>query len=225
MNLATASGSSQIHRALGIAAMLLACTTPAMAQEFSADITSKGGNAPPALGRIYVENNKVRIESPDVPDGYFLVDTAAPLAYFVKGLQKVFMDAKQTSLLTQILVPLDPNDPCRQWQAMAVVAGAADQGRQWTCRPADGDTVDGRRVAVYDTISPRNRHGSAWIDPQLKFIVKFQTDDGATVELRNIRKGPQAARLFELPPSYQKFDPKQLIELIKRSDVWVERPK
>jgi hypothetical protein len=207
--------------------MVFAAGLPARAQEFSADLISMGGNGPSkaGLGKIHVENNKVRIESPDVPDGFFLVDSGARSAYFVKAPQKVFMDSMQTSLLTQILVPVDPDNPCQQWQMMAVVAGAADRGGQWLCERMGGDTLDGHRVTVFRATTPRNRPSSVWIDPQLKFVLKIQTDDGTTVELRNIQKGPQAARLFELPSTYGKFDPKQLIERIKQSDVWVERPK
>jgi hypothetical protein len=36
---------------------------------------------------------------------------------------------------------------------------------------------------------------------------------------------PQPSNLFELPQDYHKFDPMQLIEQIKKSDVWVEPPR
>ena len=36
---------------------------------------------------------------------------------------------------------------------------------------------------------------------------------------------PQPSSLFAVPPDYRKFDPMQLINQIKQSDVWVEPPK
>ena len=210
--------------AVGVAGMLLASSLPAAAEEFSADIASTNATAPSAawLGQLHVENDKVRFEKSDMPDGFFVSDTAAPAAFFVKPAPKVFMDANQTTQLTQLLVPIDPNDPCRQWQTMAVLTGAADKGGQWVCERVGEETIDGRKATVYRATSPTNRQNSAWIDPQLKFVLRIRTDDGTTIELRNIQKGPQVASLFEIPSNYRKFDPKLLIERIKQSDVWVE---
>jgi hypothetical protein len=213
--------------AFGIAGVLLACSLPAAAQQFSADIASANANAPSTgrLGKIHVENDKVRIETPDLPDSFFLVDGAEHVAYFVRPAPRIFMESKQTSQLTQILVPLDPTDPCRQWQRMAVVAGAADQGGRWLCERVGEDRIDGRSVTVYRATSPTNRYSTAWIDPRLRFALRLQTEDGMTFDLRNIQEGPQRKSLFEIPSNYRKFDPAQLIERIKKSDVWVERPK
>ena len=86
----------------------------------SADIVSTNADGQPAgsPGKVYVSNDKVRIETPDVASGFFIVDGATNAAFFVRPSQRVFMDAKQSSPLTQILVPLDPED-------------LAKNGRQW----------------------------------------------------------------------------------------------
>jgi hypothetical protein len=73
--------------------------------------------------------------------------------------------------------------------------------------------------------SPQGQADNGWIDPQPKFPVMFRFQDGTRVELDNIRKGPQPAELFEVPSDLRKFDPRQLIEHIKQSDVWVDPPK
>ncbi len=52
-------------------------------------------------------DDKVRIETPELADGFFLVDGAKPAAYFVRPAARVFMDARQSSRLTQIFVPVD----------------------------------------------------------------------------------------------------------------------
>ncbi len=115
---------------------------------------SAGGQASGGVGKVYVGNGVVRIETPDLQNGRFLVDLDAPAAFFVMPAQRVFMDAKQSSRLTQILVPVDPDDPCRAWQAMAKIASAADLGARWHCERLGADAVGG---AAQFEITERHR--------------------------------------------------------------------
>ena len=212
----------------GLAASLLSAGAPCLAQVLSADIVSGSADsaAPARLGRLYVKGEKLRIEASGLPDGFFVVDGAEHVAYFVRPGQRVFMDARQTTPLTRILVRVGADDPCPQWQAMAVAAGIADGGGRWRCERSGAEPVGGRAATVFHITSADGRRSAAWIDPQLNIALRFQSDDGAMrVELRNVQEGPQAASLFEIPPSYAKFDPRRLIERIKQSDVWVEPPK
>ncbi len=213
--------------ALGVVGGLAFLGYPVAAQQFSADIVTTGatGRAGGAAGKLYVANGAVRLETPDLPASFFVVNGDTSTAYLVRPAQRVFMDAKQSSRLTQILVPVDPDDPCKQWQAMAIVAGVANQAGQWHCRRLGQDNVAGRYVVKYQVTSPPGHADDGWIDPQLKFPVMFQFEDGTRVELDNIRKGPQPAKLFEIPSDLRKFEPGQLIEHIKQSDVWVDPPK
>jgi hypothetical protein len=52
--------------------------------------------------------------------------------------------------------------------------------------------------------------------------VSVHRDDGATIDLENVRDGSPRAGLFEIPADFRTFDPRQLIDRIKHSDVWVE---
>jgi hypothetical protein len=82
-------------------------------------------------------------------------------------MQLVFMDAKQSSLLTQILVPVDSDDPCGAWQAMANIARAANQGGQWRCERL-GAEIAGEHAAIkYRATSPLGQQDYGWVDPQL----------------------------------------------------------
>jgi hypothetical protein len=51
--------------------------------------------------------------------------------------------------------------------------------------------------------------------------LRIKTEDGSTITAENVRDEPQPAQLFEIPPGFRKFDPLNLIQRIKPSDVWV----
>jgi hypothetical protein len=213
--------------ALGLLGFAVALGGSASAQQFSADLvtTNVQGRSEGKAGNLYVGDGVVRIEAPDFRRGRFLVNVNAGAAFFVMPASRVFMNAKQSSRLTQILVPVDPDDPCRTWKKMAQFDGVADKGGQWRCERLGTEAVGGRAIVKYLTTSPGGEKDSAWIDRGLKFPVKFKFADGSCIALSDIRRGPQPTALFEIPSDYRKFDPQRLIERIKQSDVWVDPPK
>ena len=213
--------------ALALAGILALLGPPASAQQFSADLIVKSAQRQPAAatGKLYVGGTAVLAEIPGFSSGRFLIDIGADAAFFVIPPQRIFMDAKESSRLTQILVAVDPRDPCEAWQAMAKVAGVADRGAHWQCHLLGADAAGGHAALKYRAISPRGDVDYAWIDPQLKFAVEFQFADGGGFALDHIREGTQPAALFTIPTDYRKFDPQRLIERIKQSDVWVDPPK
>jgi hypothetical protein len=215
-----ARAALRVGAALGIAVSSLSAT----AQQFSGDLVRRdAGSASSRLaGKLNVLRDKVRIETSDVPDGFFLVLGDAEVAYFVKPIQKIYMDAKQSSRLTQMFAVIDPNDPCTRWRVMEIIAGAADEGTEWNCKRISDDIVNGRRAVKYRGISPANRQYFGWIDPELRFPVRLQYEDGELIDLVNIQEVPQLEGLFALPDGYRKFHPQQVIDRIKQSDVWVE---
>jgi hypothetical protein len=203
----------------------------APAQQFSGDLvrfsgdlvrTDAGGTTPRLAGKLKVLRDKVRMETPDVPSGFFLVLGEIDAAYFVMPAQRIFMDAKQSSQLTQVFVVVEPDDPCTRWRAMAKLAGPANESTEWRCQRINDETINARRAVKYLVISPVNRRYFGWIDRQLRFPVRLQYEDGAVLDLVNIQEAPQPESLFILPPGYRKFDPQLLINRIKQSDVWVE---
>jgi hypothetical protein len=189
-------------------------------REFSADIVSRdaagallGGSA-----RLYASGRRVRIETPDAPAGFFLIGGDSAAALFVGTTQRVFMDAKQSTRLTQIFVPVDPRDPCPQWRAAAQNAGVPGAGGDWRCTRATGGGGGG--AIEYRVDSPNRNSSRRWIDPRLEFPVKLKAADGGTIALENIRVEAQPASLFAIPAGFRKFDPQGLIDRIKHSDVW-----
>jgi hypothetical protein len=212
---------------LGTAFWLAASALSLPAHQFSAELirTDAGDAEPHPAGKLNVLNNNVRIETSDVPGGFFLVLGDAEASYFVRPAQKIFMNAKQSSLLTQVFVAVDPNDPCRQWRAAARIAGAADQTKEWYCERVGDESTAERRTIKYRAMSPGKQQYLIWIDPVIDFVVKLEADDGSSVEVANVREGLQPAQLFEIPAGYVKFDPQNLIDRIKQSDVWVGPPQ
>jgi hypothetical protein len=211
---------------LGFAGVLMCSYASAQAQQFSADLvtTHADGMATAAAGKLRVFDNKVRIETPDFADGFFLTDEPNRAAYFARPTERIFMDARQSSRLTQLFVSVDPGDPCRQWQIMANLASGGDQSNQWRCERIGEEIVDGRHAAVYRAISSPEQEFVGWIDPELKFPLRIKMEDGATITVENIQEGTQSARLFVIPTNFQKFDPQALIKRVKQSDVWVNQP-
>jgi hypothetical protein len=220
----------QCSIALCLALALTGAAAPAestSAREFSADITSRdaAGTATGAGARLYAANGKVRIETPEVPAGFFLIDSQAGNSLFVRPAQRIYMDSKQSTRLTQIFVPVDPKHPCPQWRAAAIQAGVTDAGGEWRCERIHIAIVGGRNIIEYRVVSPQQQSSQRWIDADLGFPVKLQAADGTTVSLENIRIETQPAGLFAVPQGFQKLDPQALINKIKHSDVWVEPPK
>jgi len=200
----------------------------AHAQSFAADLETiqAGGGSKAPLGRVYVSDGKARIETRQLPDGFFVVDVDAAAAWFVRPRQRVFMEARRSSPLTQTFVRVDPEDACRQWQIMENGAGATGGPDAWRCDRAGEGAIDGRRAVKYRTVSPQGRRSAIWIDPERHFPIRIESEDGSVVSLERIVDAPQPPSLFTLPQDYRKFDPSQLIDQIKKSDVWVvEKPR
>jgi hypothetical protein len=195
------------------------------APQFSADLVraNADGEQQDSTGRLYVAGDSIRIETPDFPGNYFLTDLGARTSYFVQPAQRMIMDARRSSPLALVFVPVDPDNPCPQWQAQAALAGATAGEGPWRCERLGEETVGGRRTIKF-RVEPQQRHlHFAWINPELRMPVRMQAAFG-TAELAEIHIGPPAAELFKVPYEFHKFDPLHLIEQIKQSDVWVEPP-
>ncbi|MGJ4939437.1 hypothetical protein ACQR1W_02610 [Bradyrhizobium sp. HKCCYLS1011] len=219
---------ARASRLLTIWAALLALVVgqePARAQDarsFSADIIGRGqgGVAVPA-GRLRVRGERTRLETPALPDGYFLTDVAVPTAYFIRPAARLYMDARGSSRLTRLFVPVDPKDPCRAWQAMAQLANAGIGG-DWQCADEGEERLGDRRALAYRVRAGDQQQFIGWVDPQLRFPLQITLADGMTYTVEALREEVQAVDLFDLPAGLRKFDPAALLERVRQSDVWVE---
>jgi hypothetical protein len=195
----------------------------AAAQEFSAELVAIDRHGNSTKGLLNVAGGMVRMETPEVTTGFFLF--TGDSAYFVRPRQRTFMDAKQSSVLAQIFIPLDTQTPCARWQSMANLSGAADNGGEWRCDRVADEVVGGRGTILFKAVSPRHHSYSIWIDKQFNFPLRLEAEDGSSDRLERIEAKPQPPDLFMVPRGYAKFDPQKLIERLKQSDVWVEPPR
>src|ERR1700722_15041227 len=129
---------------------------PARGHEFSADIVSRdaAGLELGTAAKLHVADGKVRIETPTAAAEFFLVDGDTGAAFFVRPLQRLFMDAKQSSVLTQISVPMGPKGPCRQWRAASINAGVPGAGGEWRCARIAASSAGERDAVEYRVVSP-----------------------------------------------------------------------
>jgi hypothetical protein len=211
-------------RVFGVALTLMAAgaaAEPAARHQFSADIVTRDATGKVTGGaRLHVADRRVRIDTTEAAAGFFLIDGATGTALFVRPDQRVFMDAKRSTPLTQIFVPVDSDHPCRAWQASAQRADVPEAGGNWLCARIDAASTGGHATIEYDVISPDRSQSRRWIDPQLAFPIKVRVADGTTIALEHLRMEPQPQSLFAVPPSFHKLDPQALIDRIKQSDVW-----
>jgi len=204
--------------------ILFAAPAFARTQSFSAMLLFHGVDGGPkeATGKLFFDGKRVRLELPDFRQSFFVLAPAQGTAVLVQLPRRQFMEARQSTILSQIFVPVDPLDPCRQWRAMAKIAAVPQPETAWQCVFA-GEEIDGTiRLRKYRLESRRDSPLWCWIDVDRAFPVRLRRADGSLIDLVSIRDETPDAALFEIPAGFRKFDPEALLERIRQSDVWVE---
>lgn len=197
---------------LAFCAMLFSLLTFSLfAQEFSADFyQANKARSGSSSTKIYVSNDKMRIEGGDTGpmQGAMILDLANQKNVFLVPAQKMYVESMPGMGPAKKDIwfrPTDPNNACPQYEAMV---NKYNNGPA-SCHKIGPDVVNGRAAIKYAGTS-KNGSGYAWIDPKLRFVLKWEDDKGNTVELRNIKEGHQDASLFEVPSDYHKFDMQQM---------------
>lgn len=174
--------------------------------------TGSGDQLP---GKIYVSNDKIRMEQKDGHAGAVIIDGKAGTAFVLIPARKLAMDVNQGGHPMQSLAGLDPDNPCPQLQKMEHDLHKNEKG-EWSCKRIGPETVNGRTAVKIEGTSPAGEQSFGWIDTRLKFLIKSQSAKGAGLELRNIQEGPQPASLFEIPADYQKMDPQAMQRMMQQ---------
>ena len=176
----------------------------ALAQtEFSADIVDLQKPGTPTSARIYLAKDKMRIE-PQVNSphggGAFIMNFATQTSTILMAQQHMYMEMPAQSQMQRqgysFFETGDVENACGDWQKMGHTGGS--------CRKVGNETVNGRNTVEYEGTSSNGDVSHFWLDPKLRFPVKWQGKNSGG-ELRNIQEGSQPASLFEVPAGFTKM--------------------
>jgi hypothetical protein len=177
----------------------------ALAQaDFSADIVDLQKPGAPASARIYITKNKMRAETQATKargGGAAIINFETQTTTVVMPAQHMYMEmpaqTQGLGLGFSFFDTSDVDNACGEWQKSIQHQGS-------TCHKVGGDTVNGRSTVKYETTSSNGDTGDFWLDPKLRFPIKWQ-NKGSSGELRNIQEGTQPASLFEVPAGFTKM--------------------
>ena len=185
---------------------VLVLASVALAQtEFSADIvnTAKDGN--PVQAKIYFAKDKMRFEPAEKNQrgmGAFILNVSTQTSTVLMDQQHMYMEMPAQTINQRNAYNFfrtgDAENACADWLAQPWNKGG-------TCHKAGSETVNGRSTVKYEGTNAKGETGTVWLDPKLRFPVKWEGKNGGG-ELRNIQEGSQPANLFEVPAGYTKFD-------------------
>jgi hypothetical protein len=176
----------------------------ALAQtEFSAEVFDNQKQDPQA--KIYFGKEKIRFESSKKDargGGALIMDLATQSSTVVMDQQHMYMELPAQIAAQRNTYHFfrtgDVDSACSDWLAQSWNKGG-------TCHKVGNDTVNGRSTVKYEGTNSRGESGTMWLDPKLRFPVKWEGKNGSG-ELRNIQEGSQPSSLFEIPSGYTKFD-------------------
>ena len=174
--------------------LILLSASFAWAFDFSADTVSTS-QGQVSKGKIYVSNDKVRMDTP--------------------GASTITrMDKK----VAWILMP-DQNMYMEQPLSLENVAAAEKVPGELSRTLVGLDTVDGKTVNKYRVTYTSSAGESSmlqWVDSAMNIPVKTAAEDGSwSVEYRNITMGAQPDSVFELPTGYKKFAMPDMKEMMR----------
>ncbi|MGA7219306.1 MAG: hypothetical protein WBX38_13370 [Candidatus Sulfotelmatobacter sp.] len=172
--------------------------------EFSADMVDLQKSGTPTTARLYFAKDKIRIDSQTGPHGggAIIVNFATQTSIILMAQQHMYMEMPaQTQAQRQgytFFKTGDVENACGDWQKTTHNQGAS-------CHKVGDETVNGRSTVKYETTSAGGEVNHFWLDPKLRFPVKWQGKSNSG-ELRNIQEGSQPSSLFEVPSGFTKMD-------------------
>src|SRR5579871_675061 len=180
---------------------------------FSADLVNTSESSKPPA-HIYMGSGVMRVEGGEPGDHTALVfDPAHHTTLFISEKSRTYIDAGMFTPvvaagfapLMRFMRPVGASDPCASWNtAVHSMTSFIPQQRRgtpphFTCHSLGSESVNGRPAEKWEvTASVDSESGAFWIDQRLRIVSKA-VDKHSTMEMRNIREGPQPATLFEAP--------------------------
>jgi hypothetical protein len=190
---------------LSIFFVLVFVASFALAQaEFSAELVDLQKSGTPTTAKLYFAKDKIRIETQGGPHGggAIIVNYATQTSIVLMPQQHMYMEMPAQTQAQRLGYNFfqtgDVENACGDWQKLRSSQGAS-------CRKVGNETVSSRSTVKYETTSSSGEVSYFWLDPKLRFPVKWQ-GKSSSGELRNIQEGTQAASLFEAPAGFTKMD-------------------
>jgi hypothetical protein len=190
-------------------AILMACAfaqAPAMPQ-FSADMTMTNQRMPDgAKGKIFFDKGNMRMDMNMAGrDMSMIRDNSAKTTYMLMHERKMYMEMKDGAAAGR----RGPRMPDVKTYSDNPCEGEKEAGV--TCKKVGEENVNGRDCDKWEfTSSDASKNRTVWVDKKLHIPVRSVSSD-STVDLTNIKEGPQDKSHFELPSDYQKFDPSMMM--------------
>jgi hypothetical protein len=192
---------------LSIFFVLVFAASFALAQaEFSAEVVDLQKSGTPTTAKLYFAKDKIRIESQSSPHagGAVIMNFATQTATVLMAQQHMYMEMPAQAQIQRMGYASaffrtgDIEKACSDWQKMRSSQGGS-------CRKAGIEKINGREAVKYETTDASGDILYFWLDPELRFPVKWQ-GKSTSGELRNIQGGTQPASLFEVPAGFTKMD-------------------
>ena len=188
-------------------AFLLSANFALAQAEFSAEIVDLQKTGSPKEAKIYFARDKVRMEpttNGKGRDAAVIMNLTTQTSTVLMDQQHMYMEMPvqmqqgQQKIVYNFFRTGEAENACSDWSQLPRNKGG-------TCHKVGSDTVNGRSTVKYEATNANGDAGIFWIDPKLRFPVKWQGKNSSG-ELRNIQEGSQPASLFEVPAGYTKFD-------------------
>lgn len=184
--------------------LLLSAGFVAAQAEFSADIVDLQKSGAPSQAKIYFAKDKMRVDPKGARaqgGGAVIVNFATQTSLVLMPQQHMYIEMPAQSQMQRLAYSFfqtgDVENACGDWQKIA-------RNQDSSCRKVGSDTVNGRNTVKYEATNKNGDVGHFWLDPKLRFPVKWDGKNGGG-ELRNIEEGAQPAALFEVPAGFTKM--------------------
>jgi hypothetical protein len=172
--------------------------------DFSAEIVDLQKQGTPTTVKVYFTKDKMRAESQTTGPhggGVVILNFVSQTSTVLMSQQHMYMEMPAQSSNQRLGYSFfetgDVENACGDWQKVA-------SNNTGTCHKIGSETVNGRSAVKYETTSANGDVSHFWLDPKLRFPVKWEGKNSKG-ELRNIQEGAQPASLFEVPAGFTKM--------------------
>ena len=166
--------------------------------QFSGEIQVRDLDGGTGTGKLYIGATKQRMEFTAFGEVRpTIVDPPNDIQQTISPRQRNFMEMPRGESGGPVRIPrlgpVDPNNPCAS-------------GEMSECRPLGAEMVNGQATRKWEYTNTDGERVTSWVSTRLRFPVKTTADTGATVDIRNVVEGPQAATLFAVPTGFAQVD-------------------